>query len=142
MDKRLDQLEGAQLPALDLAKTAVALRSNIDLPPGVTAFLEAEIVECGALHRDLTPDLILDLTFSGGAKGPEFISVDMDVYDGVSYRLEAKMTILDGEGTALTRPASLLIVQPGSPEGMVNQFRRQFERRLPRLFSEVQTQFQ
>ena len=142
VEKRLDQLEGRELPALDLAKTAVALRSNIDLPPGIAAALEADIVACGLLHRDLNPDLILDLTFSGGSKGPEFISVDMDIYEGVSYRMDVRMTILDGEGTALTRPASLQIVQPASPEGMVNRFRRLFEHRLPRLLSELQAQFQ
>lgn len=142
VDQRLDLLEGAVLPPLDLAKTAMGLRSNIELPDGVTTYLGARISDCGLLHRELKPDLILELTFSGAAKGPEFIYLDMDVYEGVSYRLDVQMTILDGEGAALTRPASLHIVQPGSPEGMVNQFCRQFERRLPRLMAEAQSQYQ
>jgi hypothetical protein len=50
------------------------------------------------------------------------------------------MTILEGGGAALTRPALLQVGPLGSPDGMVNQFRRLFERRLPRLIAEVQSE--
>ena len=138
---RLAQMEGKALPALDLAKTTVALRVNVDLPPAIVAYLEAQIRECGLLNRNLDPDLVLELSFAGGTQGPELIAADMDLYQGIRYRIEARMTILDGEGgTALTRPVPLQLIQYGSPEGMINDFRRLFERRLPRLIAEVQAE--
>jgi hypothetical protein len=92
--------------------------------------------------RDLDPDLTLDLRFSGGARGPEFIHAVMDVASGVNDRMDARRTFLDPEGAPLTRPALLQVFQPDSPEGMVERFGRQFERRLPKLIHEVQAQFQ
>ena len=149
VEKRLGQMEGKALPPLDLARTTMGLRSNVTLPLGVAAYLEAQIGECGLVHRDLNPDLILDLTFSGGSQGPEFIFADMDIYQGVSYRLEVQMTILaggtaglGGRGTALTRSVPIQVSQSDSPEGMVEQFRRQFERRLPKLVADVVNELQ
>jgi hypothetical protein len=146
LGQRLAKLESLQLPPLDLSKTSMALRTNVALPPGVEAYLEAQIAECGLVHRNLNPDLILDLTFAGGEKGPEFIFIDLDVYQGVNYRLDALMTVFAGGqqtgGTALTRAVPLQIAQSGSPEGMVNQFRLQFERRLPKLVAEVANELQ
>jgi hypothetical protein len=52
------------------------------------------------------------------------------------------MTIQEGGGAALTRPVLIQVDQFGSPDGMVNQFRRLFERRLPKLISEVVTELQ
>lgn len=142
VDKSLQVLEGKTLPPLDLAKTAMGLRANVNLPPGLQAYLESQIVECGLLYRNMNPDLILDLSFTGSAKGPEFIFADVDVYSGVTYRTNAQMTILEGGGVSLTRPVPLQVDQSGSPEGMVNQFRRLFERRLPKLIGEVQSEMQ
>lgn len=142
LDKALQAFEAKPLPPLDLSRTTMGLRSNVNLPLGVQAYLEAQIGACGLQYRNLNPDLILNLTFSGGAKGPEFISVDTDIYAGVTYRTDAQMMILEGGGTALTRPVSIQLDQPGSPEGMVDQFRRLFERRLPRLVGEVQAELQ
>ncbi|GEM_PF-1284777 len=142
LDKALQRLEGRNLPPLDLAKTAMGLRVNVALPPGIQAYLEAQIIECGLLVRNLNPDLILSLTFSGGTRGPEFIFTDTDLYSGVTYRSEAQMTIQEGGGAALTRPVLIQVDQFGSPDGMVNQFRRLFERRLPKLISEVVTELQ
>jgi len=142
LDKGLQRLEGKELPPMDLAKTTMGLRANVKLPQGIQAYLEAQIVQCGLLVRNLNPDLILDLTFSGGDQGAEFIFTDMEPYVGVSYRTEAQMTILEGGGAALTRPALLQVGPLGSPDGMVNQFRRLFERRLPRLIAEVQSELQ
>ena len=142
LDKRLQAMEGKDLPALVLARTAMGLRANVTLPPGLQAYLESQITECGLQYRNLNPDLILDLTFAGGGNGPEFIFADVDVYSGITYRTNAQMTILEGGGLALTRPAALQVDQSGSPEGMVNQFRRLFERRLPKLIGEVQTEMQ
>jgi hypothetical protein len=140
--KRLAQMETQGLPPLDLAKTTVGLRCNLDLPIGVEAYLGDQISACGLVHRDLNPDLILDLTFAGGTKGPEFIYVDLDVYEGVSYRLKAQLSILEGGGAALTRPVALEVSQSSSPEGMVDQFRRQFERRLPKLIAQAVAELQ
>jgi hypothetical protein len=142
VETRLAQLEAQGLPPLELAKTAVGLRCNLDLPIGVEAYLGDQITACGLLHRDLNPDLILDLTFAGGARGPEFIYVDMDVYEGVSYRLKAQLTVLEGGGAALTRPVALEVTQSSSPEGMVDQFRRQLERRLPKLIAQAVAELQ
>ncbi len=140
VDKGLQRLEGKDLPPLDLAKTTMGLRANVQLPQGIQAYLEAQIVQCGLLVRNLNPDLILDLSFSGGDQGAEFIFTHMEPYAGVSYRTEAQMTILESGGAALTRPALLQVGPWGAPDGMVNQFRLLFERRLPRLIAEVQTE--
>jgi len=142
VDRRLQAMEGKTLPPLDLARTAMGLRANVTLPPGLQASLEVQITECGLQYRNMNPDLILDLTFTGGAKGPEFIFVDIDLYAGVTYRTNAQMTILEAGGLTLTRPVPLQVDQSGSPEGMVTQFRRLFERRLPKLIGEVQTEMQ
>jgi hypothetical protein len=142
VDKRLALMDAQALPPLDLAKTTMGLRCNLDLPVGIEAYLGEQITACGLLHRDLGPDLILDLSFAGGAKGPEFIYVDMDVYEGVSYRMNARLTVLEGGGAALTRPVTLEVEQTSSPEGMVDQFRRQFERRLPKLIAQAVAELQ
>jgi hypothetical protein len=142
VEGRLKVLENQALPPLDLAKTAMALRTNVDLPMGIESYLAAQVSECGLLQRNLNPDLILDLTFSGGAKGPEFIFVELDIYEGAIYRIEARMTILEAGGTAITKAVPLQLAQSGSPEGLVNQFRRLFERRLPKLVAEAQAELQ
>jgi len=137
LDQALQRLEGKPLPPIDLAKTTMGLRANVDFPPGIQAYLESQITDCGLIYRNLNPDLVVDLSFSGGSQGPEFIFVDADPYSGINYRTEAKMTILEGQGMALTRPVPIQLSQAGSPEGMVNQFRRVFERRLPKLVAEA-----
>jgi hypothetical protein len=142
LDQGLRRLEGQPLPAMELAKTTMGLRTNVDFPPGIQAYLEAQIVECGLLYRNLSPDLVLELTFAGGSRGAEFIFADADPYVGLSYRTEAKMSILEGQGLALTRPVPLQLSQADSPEGMVNQFRRLFERRLPKLVAEALAELQ
>jgi len=142
LDKGLQSLEDKNLPPLDLTRTSMGLRANVALPPGIQGYLEAQIAECGLPCRNLNPDLILSLTFSGGTRGPEFIFMDLDVYSGVTYRTEAQMTILEGGGAALTRPVPIQVAQFSSPDGMVDQFRRLFERRLPKLISEVLTELQ
>jgi hypothetical protein len=142
LDKSLQRFEGKVLPPLELAKTTMGLRANVALPPGLQAYLEAQIVDCGLMCRNLDPDLILELTFSGGAQGGEFIYVDVDPYSGVTYHTDAQMTIREGGGIALTRPVPLQVIQSGSPEGMVTQFRRLFERRMPKLVAEAQAELQ
>jgi hypothetical protein len=140
--KRLALLEGMALPPLDLARTTMGLRSNVDLPLGIEAYLEAQIHECGLRQRNLDPDFILELSFSGGGGGPEFLYADMNIFDGVTYRIDAHMTLLDGEGGAVTRTVPLQVSQATSPEGMVGQFRRQFERWLPRLVAELRSEME
>jgi hypothetical protein len=142
VDKALQRLENKDLPPMDLSRTAMGLRANVEFPPGIQAYLESQILECGLVYRNLNPDLILSFTFAGGARGPEFIYVDVAPYSGVTYQLDAKMVILEGEGLAITRPVPLQLSQSDSPEGMVNQFRRLFERRLPKLVAEVVTEVQ
>jgi hypothetical protein len=142
LDQGLQRLESRPLPPIDLARTTMGLRANVDFPPGIQSYLEGQVGECGLQFRDLNPDLILQLDFSGGSQGPEFIFVDVDPYSGVTYRTQAKMTILEGQGMALTRPVPLELSQSGSPEGMVDQFRRLFERRLPKLVAESVAELQ
>lgn len=133
---RLAALAQAELPPLDFSKLAVRLRTNLDLPPGIEAYLIAQLTANGLVYRPLNPDLILALTFLGGPRGPELIYADVDVYQGLTYRLDVNLQLLEGGGTALARPAPIQIIQGGSPEGLVNAFRKQFERHLPRLLAE------
>ena len=142
VDGRLGVLERAELPPLDLSRISVGFRSNVDLPPGIEAYLAAQIGVCGLVRRELDPDLILDLRFSCGAEGAAFICAEMDVYAGVRYRLDAQLSLLDGTGWAFGRPVPINILQSTSPEGMVNEFRRQFERLLPRLFADFKRELQ
>ena len=142
VDLRLAQLKQADLPPVDFAHIAVAVRANVELPAGVEAWLRTQLTTCGLLSRDLEPELILDLAFAEGSKGPEFIHADLDFYSGVTYRLEAKLSLTEGGGAPLTRPVPILIVQGDSPEGMVNQFRRQIERWLPRLLEAFKAELQ
>jgi len=141
-DQRMDQLNQANLPPVDFSRTAMAVRANVDLPLGVETYLKAQVTACGLIAREMDPDLILDLTFAGGSKGPEFIFADMDIYSGVTYRMEAKLSLVEGGGAPLTRSVPIVIVQGDSPEGMVNQFRRQIERWLPRLLGEFKAEMQ
>ena len=66
----------------------------------------------------------------------------MDLYTGVTYHLEAKLTLKEGAGVPVTRSIPILIVQGDSPEGMVTQFRRQVERWLPRLLADYKAEMQ
>ena len=118
------------------AKVTVGLRANLELPPGLEAYLAAQVTACGVLYRDLNPDLRVELNFAGGGRGPELILTDLDLYQGLSYRLEVSLKLTDGAGLALGRPATIQIVQSGSPEGLLNELRKQLERRLPRLFAD------
>jgi hypothetical protein len=140
LDARLSVLDRLDLPPVDLAKLSVALRSNIDLPAGVEAYLLSQIAACGPQTREINPDLILNLTFAGAAKGPELIYVDMDIFSGVTYRIQANLELQDAGGAVVAKPATIQVAQGQSPEGMINQFRRLFERRLPRLFTEYQSE--
>ncbi len=140
VDLRLDQVNRADLPPVDFSKMAMSIRSNVDLPPGVASYLKSQVTVCGLIARELDPDMVLDLAFSGGARGPEFIFSHMDVYSGVTYRMEARLTLAEGGGAPLTRTVPIVIVQGDSPEGMVNQFRRQIERWLPRLLGEFKAE--
>ncbi len=142
VDQRMDQLNQADLPPVDFSRTAMAVRSNVDLPLGVEGYLKSQVTACGLLSREMDPELILDLTFAGGSKGPEFIFADMDVYSGITYRMEAKLTVTESGGAPMTRSVPIVIVQGDSPEGMVNQFRRQIERWLPRLLGELKAGMQ
>ena len=142
VDARLDQLNPADLPPVDFSRMAMALRTNVDLPMGVEATLKSQIHACGLTAREMDPDLVLDLTFSGGSKGPEFIFADMDLYTGITYHLEAKLALKEAGGVPVTRTIPILIVQGDSPEGMVNQFRRQVERWLPRLLADYKAEMQ
>ena len=142
VDVRLDKLNPADLPAVDFSRMAMALHANVELPLGVEAFLKSQVNACGLVAREMNPDLVLDLAFAGGSKGPEFIFADMDLYTGITYHLEAKLTLKEGAGVPVTRSIPILIVQGDSPEGMVNQFRRQVERWLPRLLADYKAEMQ
>ena len=142
LDSRLAALDNGNLPPLDFSKLAVAIRSNVDLPSGLSTYLKAQIEACGLVPRDLAPDLIVDLKFKGGDNGPEFIYTNLDVYQGVTYQLEAEIKLLEQGGEALGQPAPLHVVQSESPDGMVREFRRQIERRLPKLFADFRSELQ
>ena len=142
VERQLAALDQGELPPLDCAKLAVGLRTNVDLPSGIETYLKAQIEACGFLPRDLAPELILDLSFTGGDAGPEFIFTDMNVFQGVIYHLELKMRLLEAGGEAIGRPAPIQIAQTVSPEGMVKEFRRQYERFLPKLFADFRNELQ
>jgi hypothetical protein len=134
VETQLSVLEKDGLPPLDFSKLAVGLRTNIELPAGMDAYLNAQIEACGLMPRGMAPDLILEVAFKGGDGGAEFISTDLDVYQGVTYRLEAQVRLLEQGGEVLGKPVPIKVVQSASPEGMVKEFRRQMERSLPNLF--------
>jgi hypothetical protein len=138
----LDRLNQAGLPPVDFSRMAMGLHSNVDLPLGVEAYLRSRVAACGLVSREMDPDLVLDLTFAGGAKGPEFLYAEVDVYSGLTYRLEAKLCLTEGGGAPLTRSVPIVLVQGDSPEGMVNQFRKQIDRWLPRLLGEFKAEMQ
>jgi hypothetical protein len=142
LEARLSDLAKATLPPVDFSKIAMGFRSNVDLPQGIEGYLAAQIGVCGLIHRDLGPDLLLELTFTGGKGAPEFIFADLDIYQGVTYRLDAQLKLLEAGGTALGRPSSIQIIQSSSPEGMVEAFRREFERRLPKLLAAFNKELQ
>ena len=137
LEGSLALLEKAELPPLDFSRITVGFRTNVELPLGIEAYLSAQIAGCGWVRRDLDPDLVLDLAFNAGAEGPAFIFADMDVYRGITYRMEACMRLLDGGGAPIGRPLTIRILQSASPEGMVEAFRQQFEHRLPRMVADL-----
>jgi hypothetical protein len=137
---RLGQLEAADLPPVDLAKATMTLRPNLDLPGGLQDALEARMEALGPHHRDTGADFILELSFSGGDQGPALIFTEMAFAAGVTYRLEAQLRILDALGTPLTKAATISLAQAGTAEGLVDQFRRAFDRRLGRLLDDVQAE--
>ncbi len=47
LDKALQAFEAKPLPPLDLSRTTMGLRSNVNLPLGIQAYLEAQIGACG-----------------------------------------------------------------------------------------------
>lgn len=140
VDLRRDQVSEADLPPVDFSRTAMSVRANVDLPLGVESYLKTQVAACGLIAREMDPDLVLDLAFGGGSRGPEFIFADMDIYSGVTYRMEARLALAEPGGAPLTRSVPIVIVQGDSPEGMVNQFRRQIERWLPRLLGEFKAE--
>jgi len=140
LEERLIKLEAAELPPIDLASSSLALRTNTDLPGGIQDYLEARIKTQGPAYRSAGADFTLDLVFSGGSKGPEFIYSEMTFAVGVLYHLEVRLRILDASGVDLTRATVISLTQAGSPEGLVEQFRRQFDRRLPRLLDELMSE--
>jgi hypothetical protein len=56
--------------------------------------------------------------------------------------MDARITLTEGGGAPLTRSIPIRVAQGETPEGMVNQFRRQIERWLPRLLSEFKAEMQ
>ena len=138
--KRLGQLEAMDLPPLELAKSSMSLRVNVNLPSGIQDNLEACLAALGPTHRNAGADFLLELTFGGGDKGPEFLFTEMTFASGAIYRLEADLRILEARGTPLTKSATLSLTQAGTPEGLVEQFRRAFERKLIRLLDELQAE--
>lgn len=137
---RLAQLEAIDLPPMELANSSMSLRVNLDLPNGIQDNLEACLAALGPKHRKTGADFLLDLTFGGGDKGPEFLFTEMSFASGVIYRLQADLRILEARGTPLTKSTTLSLSQVGKPEGLVEQFRRAFERKLSRLLDELQAE--
>lgn len=137
LEARLESLGRATLPPLDPSRLTLALRANLDLPLGVDAYLRSLVSSHGLACRERDPDLVLDLAFAPGPEGPAFISTALDVYSGVTYRLEARVTLREGGGMALTRSVPVTLVQGGTPEGLMDRFRRQIDRLLPRLLDEL-----
>lgn len=141
VDKRLAQLEAANLPALNLKDLSVSLRCNIDLPGTLQDYLEAQLRLYGFRVRPAGGgDFILDLSFTGTEKGPEFLFADIIFAGGVLYRVEAKMRVLDNTGILLAQGSAISLVQPDSPSGLTDKFRRQYERRLAYLLADLEAE--
>jgi len=138
--KRLSQLDAMNLPAVDLAKSSISLRVNLVLPGGILDNLESSMSALGPKYRNSGADFILELSFRSGEKGPEFLYTEMTFASGVIYRLEAEMRVLDALGTPLTKSSVLSLSQPATPGGLVEQFRRTFERKFTKLLDELQAE--
>jgi hypothetical protein len=140
--QHLAKLDAADLPPVDLAKCSMSLHVNLDLPGGIQDSLESCMTSHGLRHRDAGADFLLDLSFQGGDKGPAFIFPEMAFGAGVLYRVEAQMRILDASGVPLTKVVTVSLTKTESPEGLVEQFRHEFERRLVRLMADVEAELQ
>lgn len=142
VDKRLAALEAADLPPLDLGKCAMALRPNIALPPAMEEFLSSRITESGLKCREAGADFRLELTFSGGSKGPAFIYAEPQFVGSILYRLEATAQITDAGGVVLAKAPPISLSQEQTPEGLSAQFHRQFERRWGMLLDQLLAELQ
>jgi len=137
VEKRLAALEAEELPPLDLAKCAMALRPNITLPPALDAFLSSRITETGLKLRDAGADFRLELTFNGPSQGPALIFAEPQFVGTILYRIEASAQITDAGGVVLAKAPPISLCQEGSAEGLTTQFQRQFERRWGMLMDQL-----
>lgn len=138
--KRLDQLESQNLPPLELKQLSMSLRCNIDLPGGLQDWLEGQLRLAGLKVRPTGGDFVLDLSFGGGDKGPEFLFADILFAGGVLYRIDAKLRILDSTGVLLAQGSAISLVQPDSATGLTDKFRRQLDRRLAYLLADLEAE--
>lgn len=142
VDKRLAALEAADLPPLELRKCAMALHPNVALPIALEEFLSSQITETGLKCREAGADFRLELTFSGGSKGPAFIYAEPQFVGTILYRLEATAQITDAGGVVLAKAPPISFSQEGTAEGMTTQFQRQFERRWGMLLDQLLAELQ
>jgi len=142
VNRRLALLEAADLPPLELQKCAMALRPNMALPTGLEDFLVSQITTTGLKCREAGPDFRLELTFSGGSKGPDFIFAEPQFGGAILYRIEAAVQITDAGGVVLAKAPPIALCQQDTPEGLTAQFRRQFERRWGMLVDQLLAELQ
>ena len=138
VSKRLSQLEAMNLPLVDLTKSTMSMRPNVELPIGILDTLESTISAMGPKFRNAGADFVLEFTFSGGDKGPEFLFAEMSFAAGVIYRIETQIRVLDALGSPLTKSTALSLSQAGTPGGLVEQFHRIFERKLVKILDDIQ----
>jgi hypothetical protein len=137
VDKRLAMLEAMDLPPLDMSKMTASVRTNIDLPPNLSDWLDQQIVVVGLKRRGAGADFVLDVVFQGGSKGPELLFAEPQFWGSITYRIEANATIKDSQGVALGKVAPISLAKEGSAAGLIEEFQRIFRRRLNSLMDQL-----
>jgi len=64
VDKALQRLENKDLPPMDLSRTAMGLRANVEFPPGIRPTWSPRSSNAAGVPEP-EPDLILSFTFAG-----------------------------------------------------------------------------
>ncbi len=137
IEVRLQKLEAMKLPPLEVGQLTFAFRPNLTLPAHLEAWIEARLQESGLRLRSAGADLILELAFQGGSRGPELIFPEGQYLGTITYRIEATASLKDKGGLVLGRSAPISLAQEATAQGLVQAFQRTFLLRLSDLLDQL-----
>lgn len=140
--ERLAQLEVMDLPPLLLSKMSLELRTNIDLSPANQDMLARELQQSGLRVRGRGADFILELSFEGGSKGPEFLFAEPQFFGSLLFRLEARLILRDSSGAILGRVGPISLVQENTASGLTEKFHATFRRRWTMLLDQLRAELE